>query len=109
MKKLILRSVLLFAVVAPQPAISETETLLNETVPKQYRVVEGDTLWDISDLFLRDPWMWPEIWHANQQIANSHLRALKQVIPWPFIGLANGSKTLSPKIKSDFQMSALDY
>ena len=73
MKKLILGFALLFAVVAPQPAISETENLLNETVPKQYRVVEGDTLWDISDLFLRDPWMWPEIWHANQQIANSHL------------------------------------
>lgn len=47
--------------------------LVNASVPNQYRVVEGDTLWDISALFLRDPWMWPEIWHANQQIANPHL------------------------------------
>ena len=49
MKKLILGFALLFAVVAPQPAISETETLLNETVPKQYRVVEGLSLIHISE------------------------------------------------------------
>lgn len=73
MKKIILRFALLFAAVAVQLATSDTENLLNETVPNQYTVVKGDTLWDISDLFLRDPWMWPEIWHANQQIANPHL------------------------------------
>lgn len=115
MKKLILRSVLLFAVVAPQPAISETETLLNETVPKQYRVVEGDTLWDISDLFLRDPWMWPEIWHANQQIANSHL-----IYPGDLIRLVyvdgrpklvvsrSRDKKLSPSIRTEDRDGAIE-
>lgn len=46
---------------------------LNDQVPDEYVVKRGDTLWDISGVFLRHPWMWPEIWYANPQIANPHL------------------------------------
>ena len=38
MKKIILRFALLFAAVAVQLATSDTENLLNETVPNQYTV-----------------------------------------------------------------------
>src|SRR3546814_7991854 len=31
------------------------------------------SLWDISGKFLREPWKWPEIWHANPQVENPHL------------------------------------
>lgn len=41
--------------------------------PDRHVVVKGDTLWDISETFLRSPWLWPEIWHVNPQIANPHL------------------------------------
>jgi LysM domain-containing protein len=46
---------------------------LTADAPDQYVVKAGDTLWDISKVFLRDPWYWPEIWYVNPQVQNPHL------------------------------------
>jgi len=59
-------------VLAVMPALAE-EPELQDPVPAIYTVVKGDTLWDISGKFLKNPWMWPEIWHVNTQIQNPHL------------------------------------
>jgi len=41
--------------------------------PEFYVVQPGDTLWDISEMFLNSPWLWPEIWYVNNQVENPHL------------------------------------
>jgi hypothetical protein len=47
--------------------------VLNEDVPLTYTVEAGDTLWDISAIYLRDPWRWETLWAGNPQIDNPHL------------------------------------
>ncbi|WP_244230792.1 LysM peptidoglycan-binding domain-containing protein [Vibrio ouci] len=46
---------------------------LKQDVPASYTVVKGDTLWDISALYLENAWQWPRLWQANPDIDNPHL------------------------------------
>jgi len=59
---------------------------LNPSAPKSYTVKRGDTLWDISAMYLRDPWLWPEIWHVNPNVQNPHL-----IYPGDVLTLAYGA------------------
>lgn len=38
-----------------------------------YIVQKGDTLWDLSDEFLQDPFLWTNLWSVNPHIENPHL------------------------------------
>lgn len=49
------------------------ELTLNPDAPKSYIVKKGDTLWDISGIFLNQPWLWPKLWRLNPEINNPHL------------------------------------
>ena len=46
---------------------------INDGAPKTYVVEKGDTLWDISSVFLDQPWLWPKLWRLNPEINNPHL------------------------------------
>ncbi len=53
--------------------LAQDDNLLKQGHPDRYIVKKGDTLWDIAKLFLDKPWLWPEIWQVNPQVANPHL------------------------------------
>ncbi|WP_416421678.1 LysM domain-containing protein [Pseudomonas sp. App30] len=90
--------------------LANADVQLKDGYPQRYTVVQGDTLWDISAKFLRQPWQWPQIWHANPQIANPDLiypgdsLVLSYVNGQPQLmlerGASRGTIKLSPHIRS---------
>lgn len=60
-----------FAQVAEASAVKPIE--LTPDAPDRHIVVAGDTLWDISARFLKNPYRWPDLWKMNaEQVKNPH-------------------------------------
>jgi hypothetical protein len=43
-----------------------------QMLPEQHTVRPGDTLWDISSRYYKNPYGWPRLWAQNPQIQNPH-------------------------------------
>ena len=41
--------------------------------PTIYVIKQGDTLWGLSERFIKDPRYWPNMWSKNSQITNPHV------------------------------------
>jgi hypothetical protein len=88
MGKSIISLLLLLTAWMPGTSLGD-ELALAESAPDRYVVVKGDTLWDISARFLRDPWRWPDIWGLNKdQIKNPHWIYPGDVILLDFTGMS---------------------
>lgn len=46
---------------------------LHPSAPERYIVEKGDTLWDIAEVYLEKPWLWPFLWQQNPNIKNPDL------------------------------------
>ena len=87
----------------------------NPEAPMHYTVKKGDTLWGIASMYLKDPWLWPEVWVINPQVPNPHL-----IYPGDKLALAYGAggrmevrleqaglTRLDPRLRSDPLQNAI--
>lgn len=96
----------------PTPPEQNTATL-KASAPEQYVVQTGDTLWDLSNKFLKQPWYWPEIWYMNPQVNNPHLIFPGDIINVFYVGgrpyltvgdnspSITGAERLSPSMRAE--------
>lgn len=61
--------------------------------PRQYTVQQGDTLWDITQRFLGNPWYWPKVWSSNPEIENPNW-----IYPGNVIRFYGGGEALPARI-----------
>jgi LysM repeat protein len=71
---------------ASAPSSEEASSMLKPGAPMHYTVKRGDTLWGIASMYLKDPWLWPEVWVINPQVPNPHL-----IYPGDKLALAFGA------------------
>lgn len=64
--------IITLGVLLPMLAVADVLKIKHDA-PKLYIVKKGDTLWDISGVFLNQPWLWPKLWRLNPEINNPHL------------------------------------
>ena len=49
-------------------AVPATGALAQEPLPQTHTVRKGDTLWDLAQLYLKDPFLWPGIYRLNTDV-----------------------------------------
>ncbi|MDO9224944.1 MAG: LysM peptidoglycan-binding domain-containing protein [Pseudomonadota bacterium] len=107
-----MRTFFLFAVLSLTFPSWADQVRLRDNAPEKHVVVKGDTLWDISETFLKDPWQWPNVWRLNRdEISNPHL-----IYPGDVVRLsrdADGNIRLSlekgPRIEQTVKLSPRAY
>ena len=64
---------LLFLSLNGQVDASNGQLALKSGAPSEYRTQPGDTLWNIADMYLEQPWRWRELWMSTLQIDDPRL------------------------------------
>ncbi|MDI2592948.1 LysM domain-containing protein [Pseudomonas sp. 681] len=112
-----MRKSLLALLLLASAGLAHGQVQLREGFPQQYTVVAGDTLWDISGKYLREPWLWPQLWQANPQIENPNLIYPGDTLTLNYVngvprlsvnrGASRGTIKLSPRIRSSPMADAI--
>lgn len=69
-------------------------TIAGDRAAEKYPIVQGDTLWDISNKMFGDSKYWPKIWSLNNDsITNPHL-----INPGKFVAFLPGSGASLPSV-----------
>lgn len=75
-----------------------------ESAPGITHTVEGgDTLWDLSQRYLGNPWYWPKVWSYNPEIANPHW-----IYPGNKVRFFSGGEEVPAQVEQPTEISALD-
>lgn len=64
-----IRNFLLMLALAAIPCLAVAE---EQNKPTIYVIKQGDTLWGLSERFIKDPNYWPNMWSKNSQVTNPH-------------------------------------
>jgi hypothetical protein len=77
--------------------------------PEFYMVAPGDTLWEIAQAFLGNPYYWPRLWSINDYITNPHW-----IYPGNRIVFRMGSLIEPPSVELEtdrdgFSVDGLDF
>ena len=77
--------------------------------PEFYLVAPGDTLWEIAQAFLGNPYYWPRLWSINDYITNPHW-----IYPGNRIVFRMGSLIEPPSVELEtdrdgFSVDGLDF
>jgi hypothetical protein len=70
MKRMLILFLVALSVSIPREGFTDK---IKEGEVVYYKIIDGDTLWDISGRFFEDQFKWPELWKRNPFIKNPHL------------------------------------
>ena len=54
------------------PFLLRSNVAVSKKNSQEHTVAEGETLWEIAEKYLNDPFLWPKLWSMNPQLANPH-------------------------------------
>jgi len=67
-----LQRIMLAAFLVSLCAIVGSASMVFGDNSRVHNVVKGDTLWDVTEQYLDNPFFWPKVWQYNPQIENPH-------------------------------------
>jgi len=92
-KKMFLIWLTVLFLILPSFALSQTQEI------KEYKIMEGDTLWDISSKELSDPFLWPKVWKENPEVKNPDKIYPDQTIKIPLYLIQQKEKQSEPIVE----------